>query len=189
MGTTLRGVVVLAMVLGAGCDVLRGDPGPAGPAGPQGDEGPQGIPGPTGRAAREVHLVVASNGVDLGLYLGGYLPGSPYASCVWSEKAGGELCYGTPADALYYDDEACNGHPYGSPSKYRRASTLYVDRDGAVWKARPVMPVIARSVYVTQGTAMGCKQQVLEFALHPLDLTQAQRGNYDQDDLALVVIQ
>lgn len=189
MGTTLRGVVMLAIVLGAGCDVLRGDPGPAGPQGPQGDEGPQGIPGPTGRAAREVHLVVASNGVDLGLYLGGYVPGTSVASCAWNDKAEGELCYGTPKDTLFYDGDNCNGRPYASPSKGRRASVLYVDRNSDVWKARPALSTVAvHSAFVTGGAAPGCKAYPgNDLALYPLDLTSVRRDEYDIEDLSLVI--
>lgn len=101
---------LLAALLCTACTTADGPAlvGPQGPAGAQGPKGDKGDPAP---AAKQLHLIVADTGEDLGLYLG--------PSMAYSERLGGIVYYGTVVGVAYPEPD-CKGPPLMHSQSYRR---------------------------------------------------------------------
>lgn len=76
------------------------------------------------------HLILRETGEPLGQLTGGDL------LCFYSVEAKGEICV-RDNHLLQYPDPGCTGTPIFSGNSSRRASLLFVDHGGTVWRDNP----------------------------------------------------
>lgn len=92
------------------CQAADGAAGLVGPPGPAGEQGLKGDKGDPAPAAKQLHLIVADTGEDLGLFFG-------QSAVAYSEKVGAVVYY-TGAAQLLYPSADCKGAPvmaHGGP--------------------------------------------------------------------------
>ncbi len=95
----MRKAALLLLGLAA-CQTADGAAGLFGPAGPAGEQGPKGDKGDPGPGTKQLHLIVADTGEDLGILI--------TLGLAYNEKAGGVAHYGARAQLLYADSD-CKG--------------------------------------------------------------------------------